>query len=320
MFARIKNMSQRLDRVPDDASLDLFAELLTHTQSALFGRTWFAPPWALRYDVPQAWGFHYVLQGACFACVDGERPLGLEAGDVLILGRPHTLTSQPGLPARAFDPALDEATQPPPGATAGLLCGVYLFEPDASHPFFTALPPYIMLRAADLPDAVAPLIELIIAELDATRPGAVPLRTRLMETILVYALRAWLRRDDGARACGSLSALRDPSLARALALIHRDPARSWTLAQLARAVGMSRATFARRFHDAVGVTPMHYLTQRRLDLARRRLRSSTDTLDTIAEEVGYANAFSLSRAFRRAFGLSPRRFRAQQNSPPVSNA
>lgn len=315
MVLGIKSMSQRLKLASDDASLDLFAELLTHTQSALFGRTWFASPWALRYTEPRAWGFHHILQGACFACVDDHPPLTLRAGDLLIVGRPHTLTSKPGLPARPFDPKRDVVAHPTPDAHVGLLCGAYLFaSDDAPHPLLTALPSHILLRAAQLPEALPHLIALLASELDEPRPGAGPLRARLMEAVLVYALRAWLRQHDPSRASSPLCALRDPALARALALMHRHPARPWTLAQLARAVGMSRATLARRFHDTVGVAPMHYLTQRRLALARRLLRSSNDTLQTIAAQVGYSSAFALSRAFSRAFGLPPQRFRAQHRA------
>jgi AraC-like DNA-binding protein len=99
--------------------------------------------------------------------------------------------------------------------------------------------------------------------------------------------------------------LRDPVVARALALIHNEYARSWTLDTLARASGASRATLARNFVAAVGTTPMRFLTERRLSVAEGLMRRTAMTLEEIAAEVGYGSAYSLSKAFKREFGAAP---------------
>jgi len=170
---------------------------------------------------------------------------------------------------------------------------------------FDNLPPAIILRAGERHPSVDAMVQVIDSEFRRQAPGARAVATRLIDAMLVYILRHWIE-SDCPRASRWLKALRDPVLARALALVHSRYREAWTLDTLARAVGTSRASLARNFAAEVGTPPMLFLAQRRLMVARGLLETSAMSLDEIAGEVGYASGFSLSKAFKRQYGESPR--------------
>ncbi len=145
-------------------------------------------------------------------------------------------------------------------------------------------------------------------ELDRDEPGQEVVLDRVLDLLLVTALRDWFAMPDTDRP-GWLRAAHDPDVGRALAVIHDEPAHAWTVEALARRAGMSRAAFARRFRELVGETPLGYLTGVRLALAADLLSSSDATLETVARRVGYATPFALSAAFKRVHGLSPQQYR-----------
>jgi transcriptional regulator GlxA family with amidase domain len=126
-------------------------------------------------------------------------------------------------------------------------------------------------------------------------------------------LRAWFARPD-AREPSWYVAQKDPVVGEALRLLHADPAHPWTVAELARKAGTSRAAFARRFAELVGETPIAYLTGWRLCCAADQLSGTTDTVDAIARKVGYANAYALSVAFTRQYGVRPSDYRRSRRS------
>ena len=132
---------------------------------------------------------------------------------------------------------------------------------------------------------------------------------RLLDLLLISALRAWFARPDAAPPAW-YAANADPLVGRALQLLHHNPARPWTVGSLATATGVSRATLARRFTTLVGEPPMQFLTGWRLALAADLLRDPDTTLSAVAPRVGYSSPFALSTAFKRARGVSPREHRA----------
>ena len=157
--------------------------------------------------------------------------------------------------------------------------------------------------------ALAATLRLLALELGGRPPGSRAAVGRLIDVMLIHAMRAWLRMQDDDATDGWLLALRDPVIARAMNAIHQRPREPWTIESLAREVSVSRATLARRFTHLVGETPPEYLTRWRMDLAAQRLRDTDDTIAAIAAAVGYRSEYSFSRAFARHRGLAPGRYR-----------
>ena len=148
---------------------------------------------------------------------------------------------------------------------------------------------------------------MLEAEIDVTDPGQDTVLDRLLDLLLIATLRVWFAKTESAPRW--FSAYGDPVVGKALRAVHNDLAHPWTLTELARLVGVSRATLAKRFHDLVGVPPMAYLTDWRMRRAADLLRGHDLTLGAIAERVGYASPYALSNAFRRERGMSPREYR-----------
>ncbi|MEM7584093.1 MAG: AraC family transcriptional regulator [Acidobacteriota bacterium] len=295
--------------------MDLLADVITntHTGGILFSLTRLRGPWGFGFTGHRYWGFHMLTEGRCWLLVEGqELAQPMTAGDLVIVGVDHALADHPDDSILPFEPATFQQS-----AVAGLeapydvelVCGAYDFESETAHPIFSSLPPVIYVPAAQRPPAVTTLMALMQQELSLGLPGNRILQERLMDALLVYLLRHWLA-HEGAACGGWLGALRHPLLAKAIALLHNAPTDPWTVESLARAVGMSRASLARHFQQEVGSSPMLYLSRWRLENARRLLRQSDLSLDEIAAKIGYATGFSLSKAFKHTFGISPGQFRA----------
>ncbi|MFE6698670.1 cupin domain-containing protein [Streptomyces sp. NPDC057718] len=262
--------------------------------------------------------FHAVTSGTVWIAPEGADPLQLRAGDVLLLpsGRAHALGSDPEAIARTSPEHSDGYTLAADGtvrmghgqAHTHILCAHYTHDPTASASFLTALPDTVLLRGQGDGGGLAETVRLVGRELTAPRPGSQVVLARLVDVLLVQALRDWLERAEDSPA-SPLHALRDPVVSTAMAMIDAQPGRAWTTTELARATDVSRATLARRFPAALGETPAAYLTRRRLDLSARRLRDTDDPLEQIAQDIGYTSVYAFSRAFRRERGVPPGRFR-----------
>ncbi|MFJ4794999.1 AraC family transcriptional regulator [Kitasatospora purpeofusca] len=285
-----------------------------------------AGAWALAFPAPGRLTVRAVLRGTVWLSVDGAgQPVRLDADEaaVLVGDRPYTLAS---------DPETSSADAPPPvegpagsflhaGAagrdTVTLDCCLEL-DPAAEELLTGALPPVLRLGAttAEAP-AVRWLLAQALGELSADRPGASFALGHLAPLLLVQVLRALLAHGGAdAHPAGLLRALADERLAPALRLMHADPARPWTLAELARAATMSRTSFAQRFKDLTGVPPLAYLRRRRMRLAQHTLRRTDTPLSAIAASLGYGSDSAFSTAFKRATGLSPRHYREAARSTP----
>jgi AraC-like DNA-binding protein len=193
-----------------------------------------------------------------------------------------------------------------------LLCGAYRFEHEGVHPLMSLLPPLIHLRAEAgvLSGPLEAVLRLLVAEYTQPGPGTVTVTSRLVDVLFIQIIRGWLEQQPEG-STGWLGAVRDPQVGRTLALMHGEPQRDWTVESLAAEVACSRATFARRFRELVGETPLVYLTRLRMDVAARMLRDSDIPLAVIAERVGYASEFAFNRTFHRVRGTPPGRYREQ---------
>jgi AraC-like DNA-binding protein len=167
---------------------------------------------------------------------------------------------------------------------------------------------HLPAEPADGNGAVGETLRMLSAELGGPRPGSRAIVDRLIDVLFVHVLRRWLDAEPEGSSCW-LTALRDPLISEALALLHARPEHPWTIDDLASRVAVSRATLARRFTSLVGEPPLAYLTRWRMDLAARRLRETDDSLEDIAASVGYASPFAFSRAFSRHRHQSPTSYR-----------
>jgi AraC-like DNA-binding protein len=156
---------------------------------------------------------------------------------------------------------------------------------------------------------MAAIVELLAGEVGVREAGSRAAAARLIDLLLIAAVRRWAEAQPEGAPPSWLTALRDPVIGQVLALIHDRPAEQWTLEQLAREVHVSRATLARRFADEVGEPPLAYLSRWRMHVAAQRLRHTTDTVESIAREVGYTSEYAFNRAFSRHRGQPPGRYR-----------
>jgi AraC-like DNA-binding protein len=195
------------------------------------------------------------------------------------------------------------------GSSRSIICA-YEGHSEVSTRLLDALPTVLVLRAHEWD---TPLVDLLAAEAGRDGPGQEAYLDRLLDLLLIAVLRTWFDREENAPAWWR--AEQDPVVGQALRLIYNNPAHPWTVANLAAAVGSSRAAFARRFTELVGEPPIAFLTGWRLALAADLLRSSRATIAAVAKQVGYSTPFALSSAFKRAYGVSPNTHRAGAARP-----
>ncbi len=190
---------------------------------------------------------------------------------------------------------------------ATFCCGAYLFDGDLCDPLLDALPDLVHVRP-DQGSALRAAGDLLAREILDDAIGQQTVLDRLLDLALVHLVREhFARRPEGAPAW--FTASKDPAVGAALRALHQQPGKQWSVASLAQEASLSRAAFARRFGDLLGTSPLAYLTDWRMALARERLRDSDDGLAAIAQQVGYASEFSFASAFKREHGVAPGRWR-----------
>lgn len=272
-----------------------------------------AGKWSIRKPRYEDPAFCLLLDGSCFLEPDGIGALELTEGDFVLLPEMpgFTLASDLDLSPTAVD--FDPSRETHYGSAAGpvtmrMLGGYFRFDRSNAQLLVKLLPPVVHIRPEE-PGAtrVRRIVELIGDEADADRPGRVLILEHLVEVLLVEALR-FRSASATSEEQGLLAGLSDPALARTLREIHLDVTRRWTVEQLARTAGMSRATFAERFSRKVGMPPMQYLLEWRMALAKAMLRGERPSLAEVAERVGYQSASAFSTAFTRLTGRSPSEF------------
>ena len=282
-----------------------------------FGAQWASP----HAPEPEGWApFHIVTSGECRLEVPGAAPLTLVAGDVAVLphGGPHTIRASPNSHAdvspvrtstRPFD-AIAVKTNVRDNVETGLICGRFHFELSNRNMVLAALPPVIVVPASTGQNAprIAELVAIIQRELAEDHCGAASVATALALAVMIIVLRVYLETEAPSR--GVLALLARPQTARALLGMLQDPARAWSLEELASQAHTSRATLVRQFQAAVSMPPTAFLADLRLSLARSRIRASRTPLAIIAENVGYQSETAFSRAYQRRFGLPPSSDRA----------
>jgi AraC-like DNA-binding protein len=284
---------------------------------AFYCRSELTAPWGLTLPaLPDYLWFHVLTTGGMWLEVGAEDSVFLQPGELALVthGAGHWLRSDP----EANAPGILELEREEVsdryeilrhgggGAMTRLICGAVRFDHPAARNLVANLPEIIRIQGVSGPemDWMQGTLGLIASETRQLRPGGEAVITRLADVLVIQAIRAWIESDAGAEA-GWLGALRDPQIGQALALIHADPAREWTVASLAEELAMSRSAFAARFTELVGEPVMQYLTRWRMQVAVTALQEDGATVAELAAKLGYRSEAAFARAFKRVIGKAP---------------
>jgi len=275
-------------------------------------------PWGIDVAASDLAWFHVVLEGQALLQVDGQSPVELFAGDLVALphGSGHSLIDAEGSPTRPMERlATDRCPRAPTrlggdGPRSVVWGGRIEFEDRRSNPLLAVLPSVITLRGelARQVRWLEPTLAMLACESACERPGAQTVVSRLADVIFIQIVRGYLA-TLGRDSTGWLASLADSQVGGALALVHQNPERNWTVQELAQRVAMSRSAFAARFTRLVGEPPLHYVTRWRMQKAASLLRDGQASIAQVAESVGYDSEAAFSKAFKRALGTAPGAYR-----------
>ncbi|MEO3876444.1 AraC family transcriptional regulator [Nonomuraea sp. B12E4] len=313
--------------------MDAFADLLRgiRANGSVFGHSILSPPWSLRFVDGAPLTLCGLLRGEGWIMAEAQAPRRITVGEAVVVRGPQPFlfvddpaTNAPvvtdcgehgALPANGGTVHhLGRRTSGDPDASTTLIVGAYPVRGDIGRRLLKALPPVLTVS---MDGDTAAVSEYIAAEVALNRPGQQVVLDRLLDWLLVCTLRAWFDHPDTS-APAWYTAMSDPIVGEALRHMHDDPARPWTVAQLASRAGVSRSAFARRFTTLVGQPPLAYLTQWRMTIASDLLIEPDATIADVAKRVGYADAFNFSAAFKRVKGMSPSNHRSQHTRPVAS--
>lgn len=308
-------------------------------ESIVFCHAELSTPWGFTKARLQGAPFHAVMSGSAWVGLelDGNKQdslIQLKPGDFIVLphGDAHTLTSEPGEVTVSFTEVLKQkfgATLWQPGSrrsngpvhlTYGgggvqttLISGVFAFMDRRPNPLVEALPRVIHIphREGQVVSKLNMTLQYLAEEATCAQPGATAITTKLADILLIQAIRAYLALHP-LETSGWLRGMTDPQIGRALALIHAQFDREWTVAKLAKDVGVSRAGFAARFKHLVGQGPIEYLTYWRMHEAASLLLRDTYSITEVAAQVGYRCDVAFSKSFKRRTGKSPIAYRREQ--------
>ncbi len=305
-----------------DTLTDIIRLLWPHT--VLLGAMAAAGRWGVRVPPQPGPTFYFVTEGRCWFQADGVDLVELQQGDYVLSAKPlaDSFFSGPGVETALSDEAFKarhsvdgeiRLGDPADAPTIRILGGLIICDPANADLLVGLLPRFIHVSASEDAGArLCALIAIVREEANDARPGRDAILSRVIEVMLIETLR----RESAAWSphAGVLAALADPQLAKALADIHADVGRGWTVGELARRAGMSRSVFARRFSEAVGSAPVEYLLRWRMALAKDALLHGRGTLDEVAETVGYKSASAFSTAFSHRVGCPPSDYAARSRA------
>lgn len=312
--------------------VDTLTEVLDNIRSsgALIGQNLLTAPWSVRVEAGSTITVGVMLRGDAWILRDDADPIHLETRDLVVLtgkgsallasdpdgsGELTCVVTTDGIREDASGRFVDsegllhreaEVSSPVPAGHA-LLAGSFPTSGRIAERLLSALPPLLVVPRAQQRSRALDLLEL---EMENQEPGQQAVLDRLLDVVLIGALRDWFALPE-ASAPAWYGAAGDPVVGPALSALHAEPSREWTVELLARRAQVSRATFARRFAEVMGEPPISYLAGWRLCLAADLLQDGDDTLESVARQVGYSSAFALSAAFTREYGIRPSRYRSQ---------
>jgi AraC-like DNA-binding protein len=310
------------------ANVDVLSDVLRviRLSGAVLFRASFGAPWSLLTagadrllrqfpaSVRRLAVFHVVVRGRCWIRGPSDDDEPVETSEAVVLPRcdVHVLADDPARPPEPTEAllagtpltSLRDIEYGGDGEQTQILCGFLSCEQIAFEPLYAALPPLFRVSLG----GVRGLLEYAVREAVSESEGAAGARLRVAELLFVEALRRYMA-DLAGHETGWLAGLRDPVVGKALALLHAEPARAWTVPALASAAAVSRSSLNARFTQLLDEPPMHYLTRWRLLLAARQLHDQRGSIAAIAARVGYESPAAFARAFKRRYGETPAVYR-----------
>ncbi len=312
--------------------MDLLSDILSQLQlnGTLYFRTAFTSPWSIRVPAfEQVSRFHFAHRGRCLVRIrTDEDPVLLDQGDLIIItrGAAHTLFCDPKTEGLAvqLDQVVAESGftgrgtlvwgEPGTHHETQLICGHFAFDAHAKHPLIDGLPHFIHIK--DYGHTAGTWMEntlkIIGAEAGQEKLGSDLIALKLSEIIFAQALRTFMEAES--ETANRLAGFNDPAIAKALKAIHQSPEHNWTLENLASLAGVSRTLLANKFTQCLNTTPLSYITQWRMQLARKHLMSSTRPIIDIAEDVGYGSEAAFGRVFKKHFDIGPATYRREHRA------
>jgi AraC-like DNA-binding protein len=295
---------------------DLLSQLLMliRLQGEVIYSSDLSGPWAFSFPAGPA-HFHYVLEGPLHVTEAGGGAVVAAEGDLVLLpfGNGHRIAGGPDAGPPEADPLLQGLEtgglllkRSGEGRSTRLVSGTFRFDGHVSPSVLGRLPAVIRISKAEGGNAewLEALVHFLLAEARLPAPGSAIMISRLIDVLVVRTIRSWADLKAG-ELTGWLGGLGDRGIERALEALHREPARDWTVAELAQHAAMSRTIFAERFVARVGEPPLRYLKGLRLSLASDLLGAGSDTVGEIGRRIGYRSEAAFSRAYRDHFGHPP---------------
>jgi AraC-like DNA-binding protein len=312
--------------------MDVLSEVLKTIKldGAFFYNAEFTSPWSFREPPSAAVSphlspsgghviiYHLITQGRCSASLQGDKPIEIGSGDIVIFphgdahilgnGSTQTIDMEPRL-HEILAQGLKLARAGGGGEITKLVCGYMSCDPQRSTVLLAGLPPLLRVPIRDDSDGqwLENTIRFSVGQIEAGA-GSEAVLSKLSEALFVETIRRYIAQLPSEET-GWLAGVRDPEVGTALGLLHRAPATPWTIATLAREVGVSRSVLAEKFKHYLKEPPISYLTRWRLQLAARMLKTSSRGIADIAADVGYESEAAFNRAFKRQFSAPPARFR-----------
>lgn len=274
-------------------------------------------PWSLQLPSYRGIKCYMVVTGTCWLAVEGERPVQLHEGDCLLLphGRPFVIASDLELPPLDARIVISTVTRyngvlaVTPGESF-LLLGTHFDLEGGADFLLDVLPPVVLITGDQQCASMRWSVQRLLSEMRQPQVGGTLIAQQVAYTLLIDALRQ--HQEQSEHGPGWFAALAEPPIRAALGCMHEQPAHAWTLAELARAAGLSRTALALRFRRVVGETPIAYLTRWRMTLAAHKLSDKRQSLMSVALQVGYQSQSAFCAAFKRHAGVSPKRFVATE--------
>jgi len=298
---------------------DILADILKVGElgSRIVCRPELSAPWGMVFPAENRAFFHIIKKGTCLFIPKrpSQNPITLHQGDVLFIPKVdnYQIKSSPKAKNRNYREELrrmERLSINQQSLLTKMICGSYELTSQMSIPFFSQLPHYIHLTNEDLnrcPE-LGQTVQMLIKEDGDSELGSDLIVARLIDIFLVQIIRFWLTHCKK-ESCGWLTATLDLEIGKALSLIHKFPERKWSIESLAKEVAISRTKFFTKFTKTVGVSPIQYLTNWRLELAKQMLTSSSSSILEIANNVGYESEAAFGRVFKKLELISPGKYR-----------